>query len=82
MEAKEIIIRLIDDGKITGEEASILFEAINTKQIYYWPYYKATTDDKPWWQNYQITANKDPEGYSLSSLGYSSEKPWTKTCDN
>ena len=39
MEAKEIIIRLIDQGKITGEEAAILFEAIN-RPIYYWPYYK------------------------------------------
>ena len=39
MEAKEIIIRLIDQGKLTGEEAAILFEAIN-RPIYYWPYYK------------------------------------------
>ena len=92
MEAKEIIIRLIDQGKITGKEAAILFEAIN-KPIYYWPYYKSDykidipyedskTNGIPWWQNYQLVANKDPEGYSLlSNTGLCNTKPIKTTCD-
>ena len=60
MEAKEIIIKLIDEDKITGEEASVLFEAINNK-ISYVPYYVPYHNNNPWY-SCDITANKDSEG--------------------
>ena len=37
MTAKEIIIKLVDENKLSGEEAFILIEAIS-KQIIYQPY--------------------------------------------
>lgn len=85
MEAKEIIIRLIDKGKITGKEASILFEAIN-RPIYYWPYYKPNYKiDNPYethWQDYQLVANKDPEGFSfLNNPGLCNTKSIKTTCE-
>lgn len=63
MEAKEIIIKLIDEDKITGEEASVLFEAINSK-ISYVPYYVPYYDNKPWYSDDTIitATNKDSEG--------------------
>ena len=93
MDAKEIIIKLVDTGKITGEEAAVLFEAIYTK-FYYWPYYKADyeigipyretkTDEAPSWQKYQSTSNKDTEGTGVASnTGLYDAKPWKETCDN
>ena len=93
MDAKEIIIKLVDTGRITGEEAAVLFEAIYTK-TYYWPYYKTNykidipyeeskTNGVPWWQDYQLTANKDLEGTGISSnTGLYDAKPWKETCDN
>lgn len=93
MDAREIIVKLVDAGKITGEEAAVLFEAIYTK-TYYWPYYKTDykidipyketkTDEFPWWQNYKLTVNKDLEDTGVSSTtGLCDTKPWTETCDN
>lgn len=68
MEAKEIIIKLIDEDKITGEEASVLFEVINNK-ISYVPYYVPYYDNNPWYSNNTVTANKDSEG-NINSITF------------
>ena len=51
MEAKDIIIRLIDNHQITGEEASVLLGAITSKRIEFVP----TIYPNPQPFNYPIT---------------------------
>lgn len=78
MEAKELIIKLIDTNAITGEEALILFEAINKpKEIeriekiiekYPWWKYDYTTTG-PWKaSDYEITCASSNTSSNASSI--------------
>lgn len=66
MTAKEIIIRLVDESKISGEEAFILIDAMKPS-IVYQPY--EIKPYNPWWKTepYTITCTND----SISTINKS-----------
>lgn len=52
MTAKEIIIKLVDEGKISGEEAFILIDAIKAPSIINVPYpVEKYYPWRPWWND-------------------------------
>ena len=67
MTAKEIIIRLVDEGKISGEEAFILIDAIKPS-IVYQPY--EIKPYNPWWKDTWYKT----EPYTITCTNNSTDK--------
>ena len=63
MTAKEIVIKLIDEHKISGEEAICLIEAIvkdnSTATPIITPYTESPWTTTPKWDKYEITCSND-----------------------
>ena len=65
MTARELIIKLVDEDKITGEEAFILMDAMQPKIIY------QTYPEKPWWYNPPFYTTSTSTDTSTNTNNYS-----------